>query len=96
MFARAAGADPRRTITLPLDDAGWDTDPDRAWKGLRFASLPPCTPEFQSAKHFWRLGDEPIVNRYFDRLTEIQDRIEQHCRDLGAQPDTVAEDWLHL
>ena len=62
--------------------------------GLRLVYLPPYTPELQPAEHLWRLVDEPIVNRHFERLTEIQDRIEQRCRDLEADPDTLRTNTL--
>ncbi|MDE3749496.1 transposase [Methylobacterium radiotolerans] len=67
-----------------LDGAGWHTEPGlRVPDGLRLIHLPPYTPELQPAEHLWRLVDEPIVNRHFDRIAEIQDRIEQRCRDLN-------------
>lgn len=68
--------------------------------GLRLVYLPPYTPELQPAEHLWQLVDEPIVNQHFSRLAEIQDRIEQRCRDLEAQPgllraNTLFRWWPH-
>ena len=62
--------------------------------GLRLIYLPPYTPELQPAEHLWHLVDEPIVNRHFDQLAEIQDCIEQRCRDLEAQPDALRDNTL--
>lgn len=62
--------------------------------GLRLVYLPPYTPELQPAEHRWQLIDEPIVNQHFNRLAEIQDRIEQRCRDLEAQPDLLRANTL--
>ncbi|WP_375453357.1 transposase [uncultured Methylobacterium sp.] len=95
MFAREAGAGERRTVILLLDGAGWHTEPGlRVPEGLRLVYLPPYTPELQPAKHLWQLVDEPIANRHFDRLADIQKRIEQRCRDLEADPHTLRENTL--
>ncbi|KQP93732.1 hypothetical protein ASF57_22260 [Methylobacterium sp. Leaf117] len=95
LFAREAGAGERRTVILLLDGAGWHTEPGlRVPDGLRLVYLPPYTPELQPAEHLWRLVDEPIVNRHFDHLAEIQDRIEKRCQDLEADPDTLRANTL--
>ena len=95
LFVQEAGAGQERTIILLLDGAGWHTEPGlRVPDGLRLIYLPPYTPELQPAEHLWRHVDEPIVNRHFDRLDEIQDRIEQRCRDLEAQPHTLRNNTL--
>ena len=95
LFAREAGAGERRTVILLLDGAGWHTEPGlRVPDGVRLIYLPPYTPELQPAEHLWRLVDEPIVNRHFDRLTDVQTRIEQRCRDLEANPPTVRNNTL--
>ena len=82
-------------MILLLDGAGWHTEPGlRVPEGIRLVYLPPYTPELQPAEHLWRLVDEPIVNRHFDRLTEVQERIEQRCRDLEADSKTVRDNTL--
>ncbi|WP_284247362.1 IS630 family transposase [Methylobacterium haplocladii] len=94
-FAREAGAGPQRAVILLLDGAGWHTESGlRIPEGLRLVYLPPYTPELQPAERLWRLVDEPIVNRHFDTLAEIQDRVEQRCRRLEAQPDTLRANTL--
>ena len=94
-FARESGAGSERTVILLLDGAGWHTEPGlRVPEGLRLVYLPPYTPELQPAEHLWRLLDEPIVNRHFERLADIQSRIEQRCRDLEAQPKTLRANTL--
>ncbi|GJD86276.1 hypothetical protein HPGCJGGD_4181 [Methylobacterium haplocladii] len=94
-FAREAGAGPQRAVILLLDGAGWHTEAGlRIPEGLRLVYLPPYTPELQPAERLWRLVDEPIVNRHFDTLAEIQDRVEQRCRRLEAQPDTLRANTL--
>ncbi|TFZ55374.1 hypothetical protein E4V01_22670 [Methylorubrum sp. Q1] len=62
--------------------------------GLRLVYRPPYPPELQPAEHLWQLVDEPIVNRHFDRMAEVQDRIEQRCRHVEAQPHTLRDNTL--
>ena len=94
-FARETGAGSGRTIILLLDGAGWHTEPGLAVpEGLRLIYLPPYTPELQPAEHLWRLVDEPIVNQHVRTLDDIQARIEQRCRHLEADPDTLRANTL--
>lgn len=59
LFAREAGA-------------GWHIAPGLAVpEGLRLVYLPPYTPELQPAETLWVRVDEPIANRYFDTLAEL-------------------------
>lgn len=95
LFAREAGAGKRRTVILLLDGAGWHTEPGlRVPEGLRLIYLPPYTPELQPAEHLWRLVDEPIVNQHFDKLADIQERIEHQCRQLEADPAILKTNTL--
>lgn len=95
MFAKEAGAGAQRTVVLLLDGAGWHTEPGLAVpEGLRLIYLPPYTPELQPAEHLWRLIDEPIVNQHFDDIADIQERIEQRCRELEADPGTLRANTL--
>ena len=94
-FAREAGASRERTIVLLLDGAGWHTQPGlRVPDGLRLVYLPPYTPELQPAEHLWQLVDEPIINQHVRTLAEIQTCIEQRCRDLEANPQTLRDNTL--
>lgn len=94
-FAHEAGAGPERTLILLLDGAGWHTEAGlRVPDGLRLVYLPPYTPELQPAEHLWRLVDEPIVNRHFETLADVQHLIEARCRDLEANPDTLRDNTL--
>lgn len=95
LFAHEAGAGAQRTVVLLLDGAGWHTEPGlHVPDGLRLIYLPPYAPELQPAEHLWRLVDEPIVNRHVDDIADIQERIEQRCCDLEADPDTLRANTL--
>ena len=52
--------------------------------------MPPYSPELQPAEHLWPLVDEPIVNRHFDTLDELDAIIAERCRFLGNDRDLIA------
>lgn len=47
-----------------------------------FLSLDPYTPELQPAEHFGPLVDEPVVNRHFDTLDQLEAILAEPCRFL--------------
>jgi transposase len=58
--------------------------------------LPPCSPELQPAERLWPLVDEPIANRYFASLAELDATIAERCRRLDAatiRPHTDFHWW---
>lgn len=94
-FARTTGAGRERTIVLVLDNAGWHglvglAVPD----GIKLVYLPPYSPELQPAECLWPLLDEPLVNRYFETLADLDLALAQRCRQLDH--DTIrAETAFH-
>lgn len=90
-FARETGAGRDRIFLLVLDGAGWHTEPGLAVpEGIRLVYLPPYTPELQPAENLWPLVDEPIVNRYFDTLDQLDAVLAERCRFLGNDRNLVA------
>jgi hypothetical protein len=57
--------------------------------GIRLGHLPSYTPELQPAECLWELVDEPIVNRHFDTLGELQSVIETRCVGLAQDPQAT-------
>jgi transposase len=85
-FARKVGAGRERHIVLVLDDAGWHgpeglTIPD----GIGLVFLPPYSPELQPAERLWPLVDEPVVNRHFATLADLEAVVAERCRRLDAE-----------
>jgi transposase len=90
-FARTVGAGRERMIILVLDGAGWHTEPGLAVPdGLRLVYLPPYTPELQPAEHLWPLVDEPIVNRYFPTIDDLDAVLDQRCQRLSQDRQLIA------
>ncbi|MGA9849259.1 MAG: transposase [Roseiarcus sp.] len=91
-FAETVGAGKQRRIILTLDNAGWHGEAGLAVpEGLRLVFLPPYTPELQPAERLWPLVDEPIANRCFETLADIDAVLADRCRQPVNDPSQVAE-----
>jgi transposase len=91
-FARDTGAGRDRIIVLQLDNAGWHTPenlpvPD----GIRLVYQPAYTPELQPAEHLWPLIDEPLVNKHFETIDDLDAVVALRCRDLNFDRTLIAQ-----
>ena len=97
LFAREAGAGRERIIVLGLDSAGWHTAPNLVVpECLRPVYLPPYSPELQPAEHLWPVLDEPLANRYFATLADLERTVAERCRVLEGdqlKPGTNFHWW---
>jgi transposase len=92
LFAREAGAGRDRIIVLVLDQAGWHTLPGLdVPEGIRLVYLPSYSPELQPTECLWTLVDEPVVNRHFETLEDLERVIDERCLTLDAMPDTIRD-----
>ncbi len=79
-FARETGAGRERIIILALDNAGWHGPQNLPVpEGVRLVYQPSYSPELQPAEHLWPLVDEPLVNRYFDTIDDLDAVVAQRC-----------------
>jgi transposase len=96
-FARQTGAGRERHIVLVLDNAGRHGPGGLAVpEGISLAFLPPYSPELQPAEHLWPLVEEPVVNRHFAALADLEAAIAGRCRRLEAaasKPHTDFHWW---
>lgn len=90
LFAKEVAAGKDRIVILVLDNAGWHTEPGlRIPDGLRLVYLPPYTPELQPAETLWVHVDEPIANKHFDTIADLDQAVAQQCRRLAAETHRV-------
>ena len=96
-FARRTGAGRERHIVLVLDNAGWHGPKGLAVPdGITLVFLPPYSPELQPAERLWPLVDEPVANKHYATLAELDATVGERCRRLGAdaiQPHTDFHWW---
>jgi len=83
-FAHDVGIDAAHRAVLVLDGAGWHTSgtlviPD----GIDLVFLPPASPELQPAERLWPLVDEPVANRTFADLDDLEEVLVRRCRVLA-------------
>ena len=96
-FAHDVGAGCERHVVLVLDNAGWHgpknlTIPD----GITLAFLPPYSPELQPVERLWPLVDEPVANKHFTTLADLDAVVAERCRRLDAatiRPHTDFHWW---
>ena len=79
-----------KRIILVLDRAGWHTsDQVIVPEGIHLLFLPPYSPELQPAERLWSLTNEPIANRSFKSLDELEVVLFERCQRLLQQLDLI-------
>ncbi|MDQ3399206.1 MAG: IS630 family transposase [Deinococcota bacterium] len=95
-FAESVGASENKHIMLVQDQAGWHTSKRlESPSGIELVDLPPYSPELQPAERLWRLTDEPLVNKTFDTLDQLQERLSERCALLLTQPELLSSETLY-
>ena len=79
-FAKSVGAGAKKRIVLQLDNAGWHGPenlvvPD----GIKLVFQPAHSPQLQPAEHLWAFVDEPLANRYFDTIEDLDQVVGERC-----------------
>lgn len=91
-FVKEQGVGPNKHILLVLDQAGWHTSHDLVVPhGLHLLFLPSHSPELQPAERLWPLSNEPLANRVFRSLDELEQIQSEHCRWLQAHAEIIGE-----
>jgi transposase len=89
-FAQHFGIGRKKQVVLVVDRAGWHTSEQvEIPEGIHLAFLPSHSPELQPAERLWTLTNEPIANRSFERLDEVEEVLIKRCRQIIDQPDFV-------
>lgn len=102
IFAQEVGAGPDKPIVLVLDGAGWHRSAKLSVPaGIHLLFLPPYSPELQPSERLWPLTNEPLANRSFATLDELEQVQVKRCRWLQAQPALIRSHtcfhwWLTL
>ena len=89
-FAQHLGLGKHKRIILTMDQAGWHTsDKVKIPEGVHVVLLPPHSPELQPAERLWPLTNEPIVNKSFETMEELEEVLFQRCQVLLQQRDLI-------
>lgn len=83
-FAIDAGVSAARMLLLVQDNAGWHSSQKvKIPEGIMLEFLPAYSPELQPAERLWTLVDEPLVNRHFETIDEIEELLIKRCNVLS-------------
>jgi transposase len=94
-FARSAGVGSKKRIVLQLDNAGWHGPQNLAVPdGIRLVFQPSYSPDLQPAEHLWAFVDEPIVNRHFETIEELDQAVGERCVALTQQQEMISASTL--
>ena len=90
VFAQESGAGPDKQIVLVLDRAGWHRSA-HLWlpEGIHLVFLPAYSPEVQPAERVFPLSNEPLANRVFASLDELEQVQAERCRWLQDHPEVI-------
>ncbi|MGH2478735.1 MAG: IS630 family transposase [Ktedonobacteraceae bacterium] len=90
LFAQEVRAGADTQILLVLDGAGWHKSASLSLpQDIQLLFLPPYSPEIQPAERLWPLSNEPLANRVFTSLDELEEVQAERCRWLQDHPEVV-------
>ena len=94
-FAKSVGAGKKKRIVLQIDRAGWHGPEKLAVPdGIRLVFQPAYSPELQPAEHLWQFVDEPLANKCFDTIEDLDKAVGERCVALTEQRDTISDSTL--
>jgi len=89
-FAKEFGVGKDKHIILTIDSSGWHTSKQvQVPEGLHLEFMPSHSPELQPAERLWPLINEPIANRSFTNLDELEEVLFQRCQVLMEQSSLI-------
>jgi transposase len=89
-FSQEQEVGPNKHLLLVMDRAGWHRSRDLVIpQGVHLLFLPSHSPELQPAERLWPLSNEPLANRTFASLDELEQVQAERCRWLQAHPEVI-------
>lgn len=89
-FASEFNLGTKKHVLLAIDQAGWHISKElKVPEGLHLIFLPSHSPELQPAERLWTLVDEPIANRSFETLDDLEEVLFRRCQSLFQQQDLI-------
>jgi len=89
-FAKEFGIGREKRVLLVLDRAGWHMSQKVVIpEGIHLLPLPSHSPELQPAERLWTLTDQPLANRTFSNLDELEEVLFLRCKRLIEQRELI-------
>ncbi len=92
-FAKTVKVSKDKGIVLVLDQAGWHSK-KRLPTGIELEFLPSYSPELQPAERLWELTDEPLANKYFETIDDLEATLKKSCEHLLKERDLITSHTL--
>jgi transposase len=90
-FADYFGLGKNKQVLLVLDRAKWHTSKSLLIpEGIHLEFLPSYSPELQPAERLWPLTNEPIVNKTFESIQELEEVLSDRLKVLSEQPQFIS------
>lgn len=89
-FAQHFHIGENKRVVIALHQAGWH--PTRKLEipqGIHIVEMPSHSPELQPAERLWPLTNEPIANRTFEDLDELEEVLFNRLGQLLQQQDLI-------
>ena len=92
-FATDMKATRNKGVIVVLDQAGWHSKKELP-AGIELEFLPSYSPELQPAERLWELTDDPLVNKCFKNLDDLEAALKKSCENLMQNPDLISQQTL--
>jgi hypothetical protein len=87
-FVEEQGFDERKRLMLVLDGAGWHTGKAVcAQPGTTLIQQPAYSPELQPTERLWPISNEPLANRTFASIHELEEVVARRCCEMTEMQD---------
>ena len=88
--AQHYGIGPKKQVILAIDQAGWHISKELIVpEGIHLVLMPSHSPELQPAERLWPLTNEPVANRTFKTLKELEEVVYCRCQTLLKQKELI-------
>ncbi|NEQ88679.1 MAG: hypothetical protein F6K26_54915 [Moorea sp. SIO2I5] len=75
---------------LVEDNAGWHRSRNgKIPSGIQVEFLPAYSPELQPAERLWKLVDEPLANKSFETIDEIEELLVKRCNVMSEMKEEI-------
>ncbi len=89
-FAKTVNPGGNKLIVLMVDQAGWHTTNKlQVPEGILLQPLPPYTPQLQPVESAWPVLKEPLANKAFSSLGDVEEILTERCNYLSSHPEVL-------
>lgn len=89
-FAEHYGIGPQKQVILAIERAGWHISKELSVpEGIHLVFMPSHSPELQPAERLWPLTNEPVANRTFKTLEQLEEVVYSRCQTLLQQTELI-------